>query len=107
MQAFQLVRGLYDIEIQERILAEAANRELKLADIIKLAEAVESGKRSSGVLSKSAGLNRLSQRVEKQGKKCSYCGGTWHEGAKWKQNCRGFSNTSTTSSWQNRLQKRF
>ena len=35
MQSFQLVRGLYDSEIQEKILAEAANRDLKLADIVK------------------------------------------------------------------------
>ena len=30
MQVFQLVRGLYDIEIQEKILTEVANREIKL-----------------------------------------------------------------------------
>ena len=49
MQAFQLVRGLYDTEIQEKILAEAANRDLKLADIVKLSEAIESGERSSSI----------------------------------------------------------
>ena len=61
MQSFQLIRGLYDTEIQEKILAEAANRELALADIIKVAEAIESSKRSSGVLSRAGGLNKLSQ----------------------------------------------
>ena len=42
MQSFQLIRGLYDQEIQEKILAEAANRDLKLQDILKIAEAIES-----------------------------------------------------------------
>ena len=43
MQSFQLVRGLYDTDIQEKNLSEAANRDLTLADITKLAEAIESG----------------------------------------------------------------
>ena len=38
MQSFQLVRGLYDTEIQEKILSEAANKDLSLADITKLPE---------------------------------------------------------------------
>ena len=42
MQSFQVIRGLYDTDIQEKILAEAANRDLALADILKLAEAIES-----------------------------------------------------------------
>ena len=92
MQSFQLVRGLYDTEIQEKILAEAANRELKLSEIVKLAEAMEAGKRSSGVLSRSGGLNRLSKndrKVDSSKKKCRYCGETWHEGSDWKKQCRG------------------
>ena len=66
MQSFQLVRGLYDTDIQEKILSEAANRELSLADITKLAEAIESGKQSSGVLSKAGGLNRISGQSDRQ-----------------------------------------
>ena len=89
MQSFQLIQGLYDTEIQEKILAEAANRELALADIVKLAEAIESGKRSSGVLSRYWGLNRLSGSINSQANKstkfCLYCGGAWHEGPNWKK----------------------
>ena len=99
MQSFQLVRGLYDSEIQEKILAEAANRDLKLADIVKLAEAIESGKRSSGVLSRSGGLNRISQTPKNPDiprRKCSYCGETWHEGANWKKMCKGTNSTCST-----------
>ena len=95
MQSFQLIRGLYDQEIQEKILAEAANRDLKLQDIIKIAEAIESGKRSSGVLSKSGGLNRITQSSDKKGKFCSYCAGPWHEGSNWRQMCKGSTNTCT------------
>ena len=98
MQSFQLVRGLYDVEIQEKILAEAANKELSLADIIKLAEAIESGKRSSGVLSRSGGLNRLTSKASanfnnKTAKLCAYCGGPWHEGQNWKKSCKAMTST--------------
>ena len=97
MQCFQLVRGLYDTDIQEKILAEAANKELKLLDIIKTSEAIESGKRSSGVLSKSGGLNRISgNHDKKQNKVCYYCGGPFHEGLNWKKNCKGISSTCST-----------
>ena len=98
MQSFRLIRGLYDTEIQEKILAEAANRELSLADIIKVAEAIESSKRSSGVLSRAGGLNKLSQ-VRKDDnkinskKKCIYCGEMWHQGPNWKKGCRGLNCT--------------
>ena len=100
MQSFQLVRGLYDTEIQEKILAEAANRDLTLADIVKLAEAIESGKRSSGVLSRLGGLNRLSgnnvSSVPKENKFCSFCGGPWHEGPNWKKAYKGTAATCTS-----------
>jgi len=98
MQSFQLIRGLYDTEIQEKILAEAANRDLTLADITKLAEAIESGKRSSGVLSRAVGLNRIAQdrRQESTGKKCLYCGGPWHQGTNWKKQCKGTGSTCST-----------
>ena len=90
MQSFQLVRGLYDTDIQEKILSEAANRDLTLADITKLAEAIESGKRSSDAMSKAGSLNRLAQVHEQQDiikKKCHYSGEAWHEGANWKKQC--------------------
>ena len=93
MQSFQLVRGLYDTEIQEKILSEAANKDLSLADITKLAEAIESGKRSSGVLSRSGGLNRIGTHGDRgQGnpKKCRYCGEQWHEGPNWRKLCNLF-----------------
>ena len=107
MQSFQLVRGLYDTEIQEKILAEAANKELNLGDIIKLAEAIESGKRSSGVLSRAGGLNRISEnadrRQERTKKNCAYCGGPWHEGPKWKKDCKGTTSTCSTCSKRGHL----
>ena len=104
MQSFQLIRGLYDTEIQERILAEAANREITLADIVKLSEAIESGKRSSGVLSKSGGLNRISEDVErKQKRNCAYCGGPWHEGSSWRKTCKGTTSTCSTCSRKGHL----
>ena len=102
MQSFQLVRGLYDTEIQEKILADAANRvpALTLADITKLAEAVESGKRSSGVLSRAGGLNRIAEQVDrnqdKTKKNCLYCGGPWHEGTNWRKLCKGTGSTCST-----------
>ena len=103
MQSFQLVRGLYEADIQERILAEAANKDLSLADITKLAEAIESGKRSSGVLSMAGGLNRIHQANNQQEvarKKCLYCGEAWHSGANWKKLCKG---TNATCSSCNRV----
>ena len=66
MQSFQLVRGLYEADIQEKILAEAANKDLKLGDIMKLAEAIESGKQSSGVLSRAGGLNQISGQSDRR-----------------------------------------
>ena len=44
MQSFQLIRGLVDNEIQEKILAETATRDMTLNEIIKHSEAVEAGK---------------------------------------------------------------
>ena len=106
MQSFQLVRGLYDTEIQEKILAEAADRDLKLADIVKLAEAVESGKRSSGVLSRAGGLNRISGQSDRRSdntKKCNYCGDQWHEGSNWKKLCKATGATCSTCSRKGHL----
>ena len=57
MQSFQLIRGLVDNEIQEKILAETATRDMTLNEIIKHSEAVEAGKRSGDIMSKSSNLN--------------------------------------------------
>ena len=59
---------------------------------MKLAEAVESGKRSSGVLARSGGsLNRIStqnDRTPDNPRKCSYCAEKRHEGPNWKKFCK-------------------
>ena len=97
MQAFQLVRGIYDTEIQEKLLAEAASKNLSLSDLVKLSEAIESGKRSSGVLTKSGGINKLSLTKKLNNnsnkRKCAYCGDAWHQGQNWRKLCKGLSST--------------
>ena len=108
MQSFQLIRGLYDTEIQEKILAEAATKNIALADIVKFAEAIESGKRSSGVLSRSGGLNRISENVDRtqspaQRKHCAYCVGAWHEGPNWRKKYKATSSTCSTCSRKGHL----
>ena len=104
MQSFQLIRGLYDTDIQEKILADAANTVLTLPDIVKISEAIESGKRSSGVLSRSGGLNRISEEVERKSKKtCAYCGGPWHDGPGWRKRCKGTTSTCSTCSRKGHL----
>ena len=90
IQAFQLIRGISDTEIQERILSETASKSLTLSDIIKIGEAIETGKRSSGALARSVGLNRIYQEKNKDGntRKCSYCGEAWHSGNNWRKYCK-------------------
>ena len=61
IQAFQLIKGISDSEIQEKILAETASKTIALSEMIKLGEAIESGKRSSGALSRSGSLNKISR----------------------------------------------
>ena len=61
MQAYQFIRGLHDSEIQEKLLAETVNKKVNLADLIKLAEAIESSKRSSSELLNKGSFNKLSQ----------------------------------------------
>ena len=96
MQAYQFIRGLHDSEIQEKLLAETVNKKVNLADLIKLAEAIESSKRSSSELLNKGSFNKLSQgkihktqKSESNPKKCSYCGGNWHTGLGWKKLCKG------------------
>ena len=61
----QLVRGLQDLSIQERVLQEAAaveSGELSLTKVTKLVEAAEMGKSSQASISKAGGqLSRLSE----------------------------------------------
>ena len=90
IQAFQFIRGINDSEIQERILAETANKSLSLSEIIKMSEAIETGKRSSGALARSGGFNRMFQDKNKDvsKRKCSYCGEAWHSGNNWRKSCK-------------------
>ena len=57
IQIFQLIRRLADSEIKEKILAETATWEMSLIEIIKYSEAVETGKRSGDVMSRSGSSN--------------------------------------------------
>jgi len=87
---FQLIRGLQDCEIQERILAELASKGMTLLEVIKTCEAVESGKRSSGALSRSGTLSRMysEKGTNKTKKKCAFCGDIWHTGSNWRASCK-------------------
>ena len=78
MQSFQLIRGFYDTDIQEKIVADAAHKNLILQDIIKTAEAIESGEQNSGVLSLSAVVNIISSKIIDSNK---YCEGFWYSGS--------------------------
>ena len=94
-----LVRGLYDKEIQERVLAAGAaldeGKEMSLADVLKMVEAAELGKSTHAQISKAGGLYRMSdhrkkQQGARQGKpgdnnregqqrdKCGFCGRSSH-----------------------------
>ena len=76
----QLVRGLQDLAIQERVLQEAASvesGELSLVKVTKLVEAAEMGKSSQASITKAGGIvGRLSEhrrgkeksRQDKRGK---------------------------------------
>ena len=94
IQMFQFVKGLKDTEIQERILADAASKDINFNDVVKLSEAIEAGKHSSGALTRSIGLNRLytDKSSDQSRKRCSYCGENWHSGVNWRSNCKA-SNT--------------
>ena len=61
MIAHQLVRGLSDSDIQEQVMAHAAETpDLDLATIQKFVEAKETGRRSVAMIAGSRGLNRVS-----------------------------------------------
>ena len=94
----QLVRGLYDPQIQEKVLAAGAalpeGQEMGLTDVVKMVEAAELGKTTHSIISKTGGISRLSehQKSKQVGKerkfknntkelskeKCSFCGRDKH-----------------------------
>merc|ERR1712239_111632 len=97
-KTLQLIRGLVDQEIQERVLAVGAalpeGKELSLAEVVKLVEATESARSTRDLVSGAGGLNRLSdhqknksQKRQEKGKpassstpgKCTFCGRGQHE----------------------------
>ena len=97
MVAHQLVRGLEDLGMQEKVLAHAAtHKDLDLNAISKFVEAQEMGARSSKILGGGANVSKLSdyqrQRSntlpskmktlanddEMKNQKCSYCGYSGH-----------------------------
>ena len=61
MIAHQLVKGLSDGEIQEQVMALAAETpDLDLATIQNFVEAKETGRRSGAIIAGTGGLNRVS-----------------------------------------------
>ena len=53
MQAFQLVCGLEDMDIQEKVLTDSAESDtVDLDRIVKLAAAMEAGKPNSNLMAK-------------------------------------------------------
>jgi hypothetical protein len=62
IMAHQLVRALMDPVIQEKVLSLAPDgKEMGLKEVISAVEAQEMGKRSQGLLTGNAGLNRVSE----------------------------------------------
>ena len=99
-KTLQLIRGLEDREIQEKVLAAGAalpeGAELGLAEVVKMVEASESAKATRDLVSGAGGLNRLSdhQRGKQQKRtgqkartdggsdnKCGFCGQGPHDRA--------------------------
>ena len=92
MIAHQLVKGLSDGEIQEQVMALAAETpDLDLATIQKFVEAKETGRRSGAIIAGTGGLNRVSdyknlnQRSRLRSnsqpadlRKCGWCGKPGH-----------------------------
>ena len=99
MVSHQLVRGLEDPSIQEKVLAQAAtDKELDLKKITEFVIAQETGTRSSKILNSGAGIGRISDyqrgrsntlpsklppEKEDEAKnsdqeKCQYCGKSGH-----------------------------
>ena len=104
MQAFQLIRGVQDIEIQDKILFETAFRSMDLTEMIKIGAAINAGKCSSGVLSKSGGINELSQATHDPMRRTSlYCGDLWHQGNNWRKLCKGTNATFNNCSKKGHL----
>ena len=109
MVTHQLVRGLSDQSIQEQTLAHSADVDkLDLTKTLKFVEAKEAGKRSSNILTETAGLNRISEfqkqkMVNKIGpapidnRKCGWCGLSGHGGCPnrqtRKEKCKAFNHT--------------
>ena len=70
-KTFQLIHGLVDKEIQEKILAAGAalaeGQELTLAEVTKMAQAAEMGKSTHKQLSSSGMISRLSDHQKSKG----------------------------------------
>ena len=94
MVSHQLVRGLADASIQEKVLALAATeKDLSLKKITEFVLAQETGTRSSKLLGEVAGISRISDykkgrsdtppsksTQERGEEKCQYCGKSGHGG---------------------------
>ena len=101
LKILQLIRGLEDREIQERVLVAGAalpeGEKLTLVQVVKMVEAVESAKSTWDLVTGAGGLNRLSnhrkgKQEKRQGSKpvksgtgggsgaacCKFCGRADH-----------------------------
>ena len=72
-KTLQLIRGLVDVEIQEKMFAAGAAlpevQELTLSQVVKMVEAAESAKSTRDIVSGSGGLNRLSDHQKSKHQK--------------------------------------
>ena len=84
MKAFQFVKGLADVEVQDSVLTKATEGTIELANIIKIAEVIEIGKRSSEALCKVTGVQHTKRSnrnkflkwaggKELSGRECGIC----------------------------------
>ena len=117
MVTHQLVCGLADSSIQEQVLGHGAGKkDLDFAETLQLIESKEAGKRSSHLLTSTAGLNKMSEFQKQKfvdkikpgkgimnlNKKCGWCGLTGH-GARSgveirREKCQAFNNVCDTCS---------
>ena len=101
-KTLQLIHGLYDKDIQEKVLAAGAalgeGEEMSLAEVTKMVQAAEMGKTTYKQLSTAGGICRLSDhqrskgssktdkfqskskaKDDKQRSSCMFCGREMHE----------------------------
>ena len=69
-KTLQLINGIYDKEIQEKVLAAGAalseGQEMALSDVIKMVQSCQMGKTTHAELSRAGNINRISEHRKKK-----------------------------------------